>query len=497
MSSITQHPKGLYTLFFTEMWERFSYYGMRALLTLYLTAELINGGFGMEREEALQIYAIFTGLVYLTPIIGGWFADKVMGQRKAIFIGAFTMAIGQFLLGASGMTDIFSDIASRQTIFYLGLGVLILGNGFFKPNISTIVGDLYDNDDPRKDGGFTIFYMGINIGAFLSPFVAGTLGEEVGWPYGYFAAGLGMIIGTIWFQLKRDTLDDLGLPPKREEGKSDLDKKDWRDIAMYTVVNFLVVLFVLEGIGSLDPTIQGYIFKTIGAAAAGFLIYSIVKGTSGPTEWSRVGVILVLALFNIVFWAGFEQAGGTFNLFAEDSTNRHIGGAGSWEVPTTWFQNINPIAIVIFAPIFSLMWLKLSQKKRNPRTTVKFAIGLLLGALGFYIMSMAADAAAGGNLISPWYLVAVYVILTLGELMLSPIGLSMITKLSPAKITSIMMGVWMASFAAGNYLAGTMEKILHRYDFELYPFITMIMLGSGVLLLLLSPVLNKLMKGIH
>lgn len=451
----------------------------------------------MDRADALEIYAIFTGLVYLTPIIGGWFADRVMGQRKAIFIGAFTMALGQFLLAASGMTDMFGELASRQSLFYLGLGTLILGNGFFKPNISTIVGDLYDNDDPRKDGGFTIFYMGINIGAFLSPFVAGTLGENVGWPYGFLAAGIGMIIGTIWFQAKRSTLDDLGLPPKRPEGQGDLVAKDWMDIVMYTAINFLVVLGVIKGIGSLDPDVQGYIFKTIGAVGLGFLVYSIFKGTSGATEWSRVGVILVLALFNIVFWAGFEQAGGTFNLFAEENTNRFVSGPDSFQIPTTWFQNINPIAIVIFAPLFSLLWIRLSKAKRNPRTTVKFAIGLLLGALGFYVMTMASNAAEGGNLISPMYLVAVYVILTLGELMLSPIGLSMITKLSPVKITSIMMGVWMASFAAGNYLAGTMEKILHQYDFELYPFITMVMLGSGVLLLILSPVLNKLMKGIH
>ena len=193
------HPKGLSSLFFTEMWERFSYYGMRALLTIFLTAELATGGFGMDRAESLAIYGVFTALVYLTPIIGGWFADNLIGQRKSIYIGGITMAIGQFLLAASSTASIISDIDSRLSIFYLGLGVLILGNGFFKPNISTIVGDLYENDDPRKDGGFTIFYMGINIGAFLSPFIAGTLGEKVGWPYGFLSAGVGMLIGVIWF----------------------------------------------------------------------------------------------------------------------------------------------------------------------------------------------------------------------------------------------------------------------------------------------------------
>lgn len=485
------HPKGLYSLFFTEMWERFSYYGMRALLTLYLTAELINGGFGMDRAESLKIYGIFTGLVYLTPILGGWFADKVMGQRKAIFIGAFTMAIGQFMLAASGMASMGD---SRLTIFYLGLGVLILGNGFFKPNISTIVGDLYDNDDPRKDGGFTIFYMGINIGAFLSPFVAGTLGENVGFPYGFMAAGIGMIIGTLWFYARRDTLEGLGLPPKRQEGQTNLIAKDWMDIALYTVGNFLMVCLVIFGLGSLPEMVQTVIFWVVGLSALGFMAYSIGNGTSGSTEWYRVIVILVLAAFNIVFWAGFEQAGGTFNLFAEENTNRVVG---SFTIPTTWFQNINPIAIVLFAPLFSILWIRLSKMKMNPRTPVKFALGLFLGALAFYIMTMASNQAEAGHLVSPLWLVAVYIILTLGELTLSPIGLSMITKLSPVKITSIMMGVWMASFALGNYLAATLENILETYHFELYPFITWLMLGSGAVLLLLSPVLNKAMKGIH
>jgi len=489
--NIKGHPKGLYSLFFTEMWERFSYYGMRALLTLYLTAELATGGFGMDRAESLKIYGIFTGLVYLTPIIGGWFADRVIGQRKSIFIGAFTMAIGQFLLAASGMQ---LEESMRLTLFYLGLGTLILGNGFFKPNISTIVGDLYDNDDPRKDGGFTIFYMGINIGAFLSPFVAGTLGEKVGWPYGFLAAGIGMLIGTIWFYARRSTLNDLGMPPNKKEGQTELLRKDWMDILFYTIINFVLVLFVIKGIGSMPELVQSIITWVIGLGGLLFLILSIFKGTEGKTEWSRVFVILVLAVFNIVFWAGFEQAGGTFNLFAAENTDRMIG---SWEIPTTWFQNINPIAIVLFAPLFSMLWIKLSAMKKNPRTPVKFAIGLLLGALAFYIMTQASNLASDGTLISPLWLVAVYVILTLGELMLSPIGLSMITKLSPSKITSIMMGVWMASFALGNYLAATLESILETYHFELYPFITFLMLGSAVALLLLSPVLNKLMKGIH
>ncbi len=489
------HPKGLYSLFFTEMWERFSYYGMRALLTIFLTAELATGGFGMDRAESLGVYGVFTALVYLTPILGGWFADNILGQRKSILIGGLVMAIGQFMLAISAFPDLMGDVESRKNFFYLGLGVLILGNGFFKPNISTIVGDLYDNADPRKDGAFTIFYMGINIGAFLSPFIAGTLGEKVGWPYGYLAAGIGMLIGVLWFYGRRHTLEDVGLPPGyKEKGITSLQGKDWRDILLYTVANVVFVFLVMLIWNNTSDTVHTVMIWVLGIAGALFIGMSIFKGTSGSTEWTRVFVILILAFFNIVFWAGFEQAGGTFNLFAQENTNRVVGG---FEIPTTWFQNINPIAIVTLAPIFSVLWVKLAAKKMNPRTPVKFALAMFIGAVAFFIMTQASNAAEGGNLVSPMWLVVVYVLLTVGELMLSPIGLSMVTKLSPGKITSIMMGVWMASFALGNYLAATLEQILHTYNFDLYPFITYLMIASGVALLLLSPLLNKFMKGIH
>lgn len=489
------HPKGLYSLFFTEMWERFSYYGMRALLTIFLTAELATGGFGLDRSESLSIYGVFTALVYLTPILGGWFADKILGQRKSILIGGLVMAIGQFMLAASAFVDLMGDLETRKNFFYLGLGVLILGNGFFKPNISTIVGDLYDNDDPRKDGAFTIFYMGINIGAFLSPFVAGTLGEKVGWPYGYLAAGIGMLIGVLWFYGKRNTLEDIGLPPGyKEKGITKLLPKDWRDVVLYTIANVAFVFLVMFIWNNTSDIIHTIMVWVLGIAGAGFIGLSIFKGTTGSTEWTRVFVILILAFFNIVFWAGFEQAGGTFNLFAQENTDRNVGG---FEIPTTWFQNINPIAIVTLAPLFSILWIKLAAKRLNPRTPVKFAMAMFIGAVAFFIMTQAQNSADAGNLVSPMWLVVVYVLLTIGELMLSPIGLSMVTKLSPGKITSIMMGVWMASFALGNYLAATLEQILTTYDFDLYPFITYLMLGSGVGLLLLSPLLNKFMKGIH
>ncbi len=494
------HPKGLYTLFATEMWERFSYYGMRALLVLYLTAELLEGGFGLDRKAALEIYAIFTGLVYLTPILGGWVADRFLGKRKTVYIGGLVMAVGQFLLAASAFMAGSLDPASRMFMFNFGLGMLILGNGFFKPNISTIVGDFYDNNDPRKDSAFNIFYMGINLGAILGPFIAGGLGENVQWGWGYFAAGVGLIISVMWMKTREHTLERNGLPPNAPEDKMVLDGKDWRNIVVYSIGLVLITLALVFIWGLIPHSVTDILipvgFLGLGAALA----FVIFKGTKGTEEWSRMAVIVVLAFFNIVFWAGFEQAGGTMNLFAKENTNRLLG---SWEIPATWFQNVNPIAILIFAPIFSVLWLKLDKMKLNPRTPIKFALGMLFGAAAFWLMAQASNQAAGGHLVSPLWLVIVYVVLTLGELMLSPIGLSMITKLAPPKLVSVVMGLWMASFAAGNYFAGVLESILHsmnaKYDMglELYPFISMTMLGTGIIILLLSPVLNKAMKGIH
>ncbi|MGV6845552.1 MAG: peptide MFS transporter [Lutibacter sp.] len=488
------HPKGLYTLFATEMWERFSYYGMRALLTLYLTAELVNNGFGLDREAALEIYAIFTGLVYLTPILGGWISDKFLGQRKTVYIGGLVMAVGQMLLASSSFLDHSLSPENRLFLFHYGLGVLIIGNGFFKPNISTVVGEFYNDNDPMKDAGFNIFYLGINLGAILGTFIAGGLGESVNWGYGFLAAGIGMILGVLWLNWRENTLEHYGLPPNTSNGKSRLDAKDWSTILIYAV-SLIIGTLILIYIWGFLPEIARTSITYIGFAAIIItLAYIIFKGTSGSHEWSRMAVIIVLAIFNIVFWAGFEQAGGTFSLFAKENTNRMIFG---WEMPATWFQNVNSLAILIFAPLFSIMWLWLDKRKFNPRTPIKFALGLFLGALAFWVMTQAAHAAEGGHLVSPFWLVSVYTLLTLGELMLSPIGLSMITKLAPSKLVSVVMGLWMASFAAGNYMAGMLESILNKYNFELYPFITMVMLGSGLALLALSPLLNKAMKGIH
>jgi POT family proton-dependent oligopeptide transporter len=486
------HPKGLYVLFMTEMWERFSYYGMRALLVLYLTAQLINGGFELDRTAALEIYAIFTGLVYLTPIIGGLLADKLLGQRKAIFIGGILMALGQFTLAYSNI----GDEVARTWLLHLGLGILIVGNGFFKPNISTMVGRLYSDHDPRKDSAFTIFYMGINLGAFLAPLVCGYLAVKFGWAYGFGAAGIGMLIGTLWFLFQGHILGNVGFPPNKTlNASTKLEAKDWVHVLLY-VIGALIVVYTLlltwTGFAESTRSTLTTILAIIGGLS---LIYIIFSNTSGTVEWKRVGVILVLCFFNIFFWAGFEQAGGTFNLFAEANTDRSVF---NFEIPAAWFQSVNSIWIISLAPLISLLWLKLSNIGKNPNIPVKFAFGLILLGLGFIVMSLANTAAADNNLVSPMWLIIVYFLHTVAELCLSPIGLSMISKLSPQKIVSVMMGLWFASIALANYMAGVLESVLQDYfpEMQLFNFLTLTSLSAGIILLLISPVLKKLMSGI-
>jgi proton-dependent oligopeptide transporter, POT family len=492
------HPIGLSSLFATELWERFSYYGMRALLVLFLTANLATGGFGLDELRAFTIYGIFTGLVYVTPIIGGILADKLLGQRKTIYIGGFTMAIGQFMLAASAMMR-NADMDYRQMIFFAGLGILILGNGFFKPNISTMVGTLYDNNDPRKDGGFTIFYMGINLGAFLSPIVAGKLGEQVAWEYGFLAAGIGMLIGTSWFFIRSHTLGSIGMPPKYKGDRVRLMLKDWGSILLYVIGMASFVVLLVFGVDSIPKLVQKWAINIVVIGGVGYLLLSIFRGVNGKTEWSRVGVILVLAVFNIFFWSGFEQAGTTFNLFARDSTQRMIG---NWEIPASWFQSINAIFIVLFAPLFSILWLRLDKMKLNPSTPLKFGWGMLFLSIGFVIMAFADRFAQGGVLISPMWLIMVYMLHTFGELCLSPIGLSMVTKLSPPKLVSTMMGVWMGSFAAGNFVASQMKSISMKLEttfnveVNVFWFIAIETFIAALILMAISPWLKKMMKGI-
>jgi proton-dependent oligopeptide transporter, POT family len=472
------HPKGLYTLFFTEMWERFSYYGMRALLVLYLVNHI-----KLDEADALEIYAIFTGLVYLTPILGGMLADTLLGKRKAIYIGGILMALGQFCL------------AMGYDTLNLGLGLIIMGNGFFKPNISAIVGGLYGENDPRRDGGFTIFYMGINLGAFLSPLICGYLGEKVSWSLGFGAAGVGMALGVVIFHFFQNRLGDVGYPPSRyNEGEAKYIFRDIIDVIAFVVGISVFVFAFLQVWPLIGATSQTWITRVLIAAGVLGLIYLLVTSIKKADEWSRVSVIFVLAFFNVFFWAGFEQAGGTFNLFADQNTDRMLMG---FEIPASYFQSVNAIFIFTIAPIFASLWIWLASKQKEPNTPTKFSFGLILLGLGFVVMTVANAIAVSGNLVSPLWLVMVYLLHTLGELCISPVGLSMITKLAPPKLVSLMMGIWFSSFALANYMAGILKSLLKSFDMELFLFLTITSFTAGLLLLVLSPILKKAMKGIH
>ena len=429
MSGNTGHPKGLYLLFTVEMWERFAFYGMRALLVLFMVKFL-----AFNTQKAGQIYGWYIGLVYVTPLLGGYLADKYLGARKTIMWGAFLMAAGYFLL------------ASQHLImFYISLIIIIFGNGLFKPNISTIVGTLYDKHDSRKDAGFTIFYMGINLGAFMSPFICGTLGEKYGWKYGFMAAGLGMLIGllTMWLGGKK-YLGDHGTKPV---GKVHLDANNGK--------------------------------KTL-----------LTK-----EEKDKILVIFIMAFFTVFFWAAFEQAGASLTLFAERSTNRALMG---FTVPTTWFQSLNPLFIILLAPIFSWIWMKLGQKGKEPSSPLKFAFGLLLLGLGFVAMIFAAKEAVAGK-VNMFWLILTYLLHTTGELCLSPIGLSLVTKLSPVRLASSFMGVWFLAVALGNYAAGAvLSSNYDTMDHSVFFSIPAMMgIGSGLLLLVLVKPIKKLMHGVN
>lgn len=413
------HPKGLYLLFSVEMWERFSYYGMRALLVLYLIQYLFAG---MDEKLATQyagnIYGWYTGLVYLTPLVGGYIADKFLGQRRCISIGAVVMAIGLFTLAASGF-ECFKSVSI--IVFTLGLTLMIIANGFFKSNISTIVGMLYGDDKQKRDAGFTIFYMGINLGAFFSPLICGTLAQLYGFKYGFMAAGLGIIFGYITYKLgEKKYLGEHGLKPVQTEIVRETSEEE--DV--------------------------------------------VVRKKLTTREKRRIYALFILMTFSIFFWICFEQAGCSFTLFAENSTQRHIG---NWEIPTGYFQSLNPLFIITIAPLMSMLWGWLANRGKEPTSVVKFCIALGLIGLSALIMAVAAHFTNGETfLVSPLWLVLTYLCATLAELCLSPIGLSLVTKLAPVQFASILMGTWFLSSFFGNLAAGVFSGYYEHMSHTLF-----------------------------
>ena len=456
MYSDKSHPKGLYVLFVTEMWERFSYYGMRALFVLFMTKALL-----FDKALGSEIYGSYTGLVYLTPLLGGYMADRYWGNRKSIIIGGILMAIGQLFMFFAG--TYYQEVNIAAPLMFTGLGFLIIGNGFFKPNISTMVGQLYPAGDKRVDSAFTIFYMGINLGAFIAPLLCGYLGDTgnaADFRWGFMAACVGMIVSLILFitlknkYLVTPTGEQIG-----EKPNSSREVKSENEVA--TPVNYTAMVIWAAVFGGLlylfrfqaeMDWIGSFIFALTIAAPG----YIITDPTLSKVERQRIWVIYIAAFFVIFFWAAFEQAGASLTYFAEEQTNREIFGT---VVPTSYFQSINAVAIVIFAPLFVWLWGWMGKKNMEPASPFKQAMGLFLLAMGYLVIAFGVKGIDPSTKLSMVWLVSLYTIHTFGELCLSPIGLSMVNKLAPVKLASLLMGVWFLSTAAANKFAGTLSAL--------------------------------------
>lgn len=505
------HPRSLYTLFFAEMWERFSFYGMRALLTLYLTLELFKDMANNE-PHAFGIYAAYGALVYATPYLGGLIADKFLGYQKSTMLGAVLMSIGHIVMAVE-----------NEFFLYIALAFLIVGNGMFKPNISSMVGGLYEEGDPRRDSGFTIFYMGINLGALLAPLTCGWLGENVGWSYGFGLAGIGMIAGLFVFNNGRARLGDIGKPPFPEKLKQKIMgiSKEW-----------LIYILVFLSVGFFALAVRYYHFTetVVPYFSVGVMVLLLIQSFMLDTKvaMQRVWAILILLVFTTFFWAFFEQAGSSITLFTNENVDRRLFG---WDIPASTFQSVNPSFIVLLGPLFSMLWLRLAKANVEPNTPVKMGFGMILLGLGFYLFVVGQSfLGVNGNivLVPLIFLVLGYLIQTCGELALSPVGLSMVTKLAPKHMVANVMGAWFLSSALGHILAGfiaksTKEGTVNAVDFGIleagevgkmdatlvasydnlagylstFQDIALYSIGLGVLLLLLSPLVKKLMNGVH
>ena len=544
------HPRGLSTLFFTELWERFSYYGMRALLVLFMTAEAIgnNPGLGLSVGEATAIYGLYTFFVYMLSLPGGWIADNIWGQRKAVFIGGIIIAMGHF-----------SMAVPTTTFFFIGLALIVIGTGLLKPNVSSMVGDLYPEGGAKRDAGFSIFYMGINFGAILGPLLCGLLGEGYNWHYGFTLAGFGMILGLISYKIGGKYLGTAG------DLKVDVDPDTLakRSKIFYTVVSIIGALIVLLGFlvssGAIELALEslagnlGLVAVVITIAFFGYIIF--FGGHTGE-EKKRLGVIFWLFILAAIFWSGFEQAGSSLNIFTAELVNRSagpnvfLGGIGAlmlaallaiplgyytyktwirediwsvakiavvftsvgllglvywmlsqvgkgWEIPASTLQLINPSFIVIFAPIFGFMWTWLASKNANPSIPMKFALGLLGLSVGFFVLAWGSANASNTNLVSPAWLIVMYFLHTVGELCLSPVGLSSMTKLSPKSRVSQMMGIWFVAAALGNLIAGLVAGQLENLaPASLFQAVALFVGGGGVIAILAAPSVKKLMGDI-
>jgi POT family proton-dependent oligopeptide transporter len=512
--TILGHPAGLFLLFLVEMWERFSYYGMRGLLVLYLVQSatpapdasgLINPGRGWSRADASMLYGWYTGLAYLLPIAGGVVADRFLGTHRSMVAGALLIALGHLVLAVSGLGELARSTLG-MTVFILGLALVVIGTGHFKPCVSVMVGQLYPHGDGRRDGAFTIFYMGINLGAFLSAFVCGTLGERVGWHWGFGSAAVGMLAGlALYTSLRPRFLADVGLPPPgaRNLLPVTLAGGATAAVAFAALYHTGAIVALADGVERLDtmfgrPWLLPALLTAAIVAAAAWFVRDLPPADRGPTV-----TIFVFMLFNAVFWWAFEQAGSSLNLFTDMHTERTLG---RFTVPTTWFQSVNAGLILLLSPLFAVLWSRLARRGRDPHQPVKIALGLAFLALGYVFMVWAGVIAADGVTKAPMMLViATYFWHTVGELCLSPTGLSYVTKAAPLRWASLLMGIWFVSSfianLAGGMVAAQVEAI-ERGTIALpwrlggqADFFLLFVVAAGaaaVLMLVLSPLLDRL-----
>ncbi|HYA18153.1 MAG TPA: peptide MFS transporter [Bryobacteraceae bacterium] len=474
------HPRGLSTLFFTEMWERFSYYGMRAILILFMTAGVEHGGLGFPTSKAGSIYGLYTAMVFLMSMPGGWIADRILGPRRAVFLGGIIIAAGHFSMAIPTLGS-----------FYLGLGLIVIGTGLLKPNMSTMVGGLYSLEDARRDAGFSIFYMGINLGAFLSPLVCGYLGENINWHYGFSAAGVGMTLGLIQYAFGAKYLGSAGLAVQGTAA----------DRRLFGIVLGGLAILALAVTAAQYAGLFAITAEGLAGAFGAILTVSVViffawlltaKGYT-TAERKRFWAILVLFITSSAFWGAYEQAGSTLNLFAERNTNLH-----AWDFPlwglfrASYFQSFNSIMILALAPVFAWLWVALGTK--NPSIPAKFVFGLVGVGAGFAILIPVASSTNA----SPWWLTVTYFLHTCGELCLSPVGLSATTKLAPARVAGLMMGVWFLSDSVGNYVGGMLASVYETFPLpQLFGWVAVFAGLFGLLLLVILKPMKNLMGGVN
>jgi POT family proton-dependent oligopeptide transporter len=493
------HPRGLSTLFFTEMWERFSYYGMRALLILFMTAPVAAGGLGFDTAKAGPIYALYVSSVYLLSLPGGWIADRVLGLRRAVFLGGVIIMAGHICLAVPSMTT-----------FYLGLVLIATGTGLLKPNVSVLVGKLYGTEDVRRDAGFSIFYMGINTGAFIAPLVTGWLAQsdgfkrilssagfapETSWHWGFGAAAVGMFLGLVQYTLGGKHLSPEGLHPVRPADPIAAAKADRQVRRVGIALGAILIVgaaLVALGAVTLDPEAISRNFKwVLISITVAFFAWLFLRGEWTREERKQLVVIAVLFAAATVFWMAYEQAGSTLNLFAERNTDNVVLGRA---FPASWYQSLPPLFVILFAPVFAALWVRLGN--RNPSSPAKFTIALLLLTIAFAIMIGAASVAATGVRVSPMWLVVSYLLQTLGELCLSPVGLSAMTRLAPARIAGLVMGVWFLALSVGSYLAGMASSVYETMPLPtLFTVVTVTALGAAVVMgLLIKPIHRMLQR---